>query len=669
MRNRVSSLKAIAGRPSILPWMAGSADTPIPPAAMAAALLITMLTACGGPRPAPVAASSIPARAPAVVAKVAPTSARVAGLPPVPVVRDAPLAIAVRYPSDNQVLTSRDSNFVLGAIGSGDAALTVNGVSVPVAPNGAFLAWLPMPSAAAARYDLIAVRGADTVRQTVRVRLPVRTPLPATGRLRVDSASVTPARGWWMRPDDVARVSIRAPRNARVTVMGRDGVRRPLVTGTGVVVATDPEAGDAAAVFATDLAVSLLADSARPARLFVTRGEGRDRDSVMLPIPFVRALPASTRLLGALRSTNTVGSDTDRVVNARTIVGGTYKWLLLPGTVLQVTGRQQGFTRVQLDNTLDVWVDSNDLVLLPEGTALPRRVTGGLRVTPAAEWADLSIGMSDRPAHLVEASGHTITLTLYGVQANPEISPIIGNDTLIRRIAWEQVTNDRVRVTLTLSQPAYGWLALWDDDRRAFVLRVRRPPVIDRNNPLRGITIAVDPGHPPVGATGPTGLYEGDAVFPVGMKLVDMLKARGANAFSTRNSLAAVGLTERGVISRRANAHLFISIHLNALPDGVNPFTNNGTSTLFFHNASEPLARFAQEELMRRFGLRDLGVHYQNLAVARPTWYPSALAEGLFLMLPEQEAAMRDEGFQQKYAEALLVGVERYLRWLGEGGR
>ena len=114
--------------------------------------------------------------------------------------------------------------------------------------------------------------------------------------------------------------------------------------------------------------------------------------------------------------------------------------------------------------------------------------------------------------------------------------------------------------------------------------------------------------------------------------------------------------------ARRANAHAFISVHLNALPDGVNPFTANGTSTLFYHQHSEPLARPVQEELMKRFGLRDLGVHYQNLAVARPTWYPSVLAEGLFLMLPEQEAAMRDAGFQRKYAEGLVVGLERYFR-------
>ncbi len=657
------------------------------PVYLAGLLASVLALGCGGSGQAIVAVSPAPVPSPAVSGRMAPAAR--AGLPAVPVVHGAPLAISVQYPAEKQVIPSRDSNFVLGTVGSGDATLTVNGTPVSVAPNGAFLAWLPMPSGAETRYDLVAARGADTVRRSVSIRTPVRPPLPETGRLRVDSASLTPTRGWWVRSDELVRVSIRAPRNAQVILQGSDRVRRPLVTGMGSAAAgqggrdgtsggEDGEAGtavradgdaDAAVVFATDIAASLLADSTKPARVYLTRGQGRARDSVRLTVPFVRTLPTATRVLAMLRSRNTVGSDTDRVVNARTIVGGTYKWLLLPGTVLEVTGRQQGYTRVRLDNALDAWVDSNDLVLLPEGTALPRRVTGGLRAAPSAEWVDLSIGMSEPPAHLVEGGGHTLTLTLYGVQANPEISPILANDTLIQRIAWEQVTNDRVVVTLTLSQPVYGWLALWDADRRTFVLRVRRPPVIDRDNPLRGITIAVDPGHPPAGATGPTGLYEGDAVFPVGMKLVELLNARGAKAFSTRTSLAALGLTERGVMARRANAQVFVSIHLNALPDGVNPFANNGTSTLFFHNASEPLARFVQQELMRRFGLRDLGVHYQNLAVARPSWYPSALAEGLFLMLPEQEAAMRDEGFQQQYAEGLLAGIERYLRWLAEGGR
>ena len=619
-------------------------------------LLGAALLAGGCARPTP------PVAAPVPVPIVAPPAV-VSGLPAVPAVRGAPIEVRVRYPADNQLLTSRDSNFVLGSLGTGDVSLAINGQAVPVAPNGAFLAWLPNPPAGALRYDFVVVRAADTVRRTVRVRMPVRTPLAGTGKLRVDSTSVLPVRGMWAKRDEYVRVSLRAPANATVMVQGSDSVMRPLLRGNGLVGVPNADAvevngEDLSAVFATDIAARLLSDSARAPRLIAVRG----RDTVRLAVPLVRALPTETRVLAMLRSTSTIGSDTDRVVNARTIVDGTYKWMLLNGTLVEVTGRAQGYTRIRLDGTLDVWVDSDDLVVLPEGTAMPRRVTGGFRVTPSAEWVDVAISTGDRPAHLVEPDGRTLVLTLYGVQANPEISPIFGNDTLIRRISWDQVTSDRARITFTLSQPVFGWQSIWDERRRQFVLRVRRPPLIDATNPLRGLTIAVDPGHPPAGATGPTGLYEGDAVFPVGEQVAQLLRARGANVVMTRSSLAPVGLTERGVTARRANAHAFISVHLNALPDGVNPFTANGTSTLFYHQNSEPLARPVQEELMKRFGLRDLGVHYQNLAVARPTWYPSVLAEGLFLMLPEQEAAMRDAGFQRKYAEGLVVGLERYFR-------
>jgi N-acetylmuramoyl-L-alanine amidase len=647
------------------------------PHGLALATLALVSTACApaGP-PAPGAA---PQPSEARPGRRAPTAPPEVGLPPVPSVRGAPLALAVRYPNDNQVITSRDSNFVLGAVGSGDATLRINGQTVAVAPNGAFLAWLPNPPATAARYDIEVLRGADTVRRTLRVRYPVRTALPASGALRVDSASLQPGRDTWARADELIRVSLRAPANAEVRVEGAGKIRR-LVTansgsgnggslgsgspGNGSPGNGSPGQGEDAGVsWSTEVPAAWLCDSAAPARVVIARGS----DSVTLRVPTVRVLNRDARVLAQLRSNISVGSDTDRVIAARTNAGGTYKWLLLPGTVLEVTGRQGRNMRVALDDALDVWVDQADLTLLPEGTARPRRVSGGFRVSPAREWVDMVIATGDRPAHHVEAGGREITLTLYGVQANPDISPIFGTDSLIKRISWEQVTSDRVRITLTLSQPAFGWLSMWDDARRAFVLRVRRLPVINAAQPLKGLIIAVDPGHPPAGATGPTGLYEGDAVFPVGMQLVELLKARGATAFSTRASLDPLGLTDRGVIARRANAHAFLSIHLNALPDGVNPFTANGTSTLFFHNASEPLARHVQDALMARFGLRDLGIHYQNLAVARPTWYPSILAEGLFLMLPEQEAAMRDPAFQRKYAEALAFGVEQYFRDLADG--
>jgi N-acetylmuramoyl-L-alanine amidase len=610
--------------------------------------LLMLLGACAtaAPRPAPA-----DVRAEAVAAPLP--------LPPVAPVRGAPLAVRVQYPAENAIVASRDSNFLLGSIGSGDATLTINGQPVPVVPNGAFIAWLPNPPAGAPRYELLAVRGADTVRRTLRVRYPTRRPLLAGGTLVVDSGSLAPGSRVRARADEFLRVSLRAPANATVWLQTADGARRAMPALQRTPVVTSGGAGDdVGIVFATDAPAGMLTAATRVVA-------ARDADTVNLALLAADIVDPSRRTLVALRTSSTVGSDTDRVVNARTIPDGTYKWLLFPGTILEATGRQGGFTRVRLDETLDVWVDSNDVALIAESSARPRRVTGGFRVSPARDWVDLVIGTGERPAFLVEPDGRTLVITLYGTQANPEISPILGNDTLIRRISWDQVTSDRVRITLTLSRPVFGWLSLWDDARRAFVLRLRRAPTIDAAQPLRGLTIAVDPGHPPAGATGPTGLYEGDAVLPVGVLLADLLRQRGANVVLTRTTRDPLGLTERNVISRRANAHAFVSIHLNALPDGVNPFVNNGTSTLFFHQHSEPLARPVQRELMQRLGLRDLGVHYQNLAVARPSWYPAVLAEGAFLMMPEQEAAMRTPLYQRRYADGLLAGLETFFRELG----
>jgi N-acetylmuramoyl-L-alanine amidase len=77
-----------------------------------------------------------------------------------------------------------------------------------------------------------------------------------------------------------------------------------------------------------------------------------------------------------------------------------------------------------------------------------------------------------------------------------------------------------------------------------------------------------------------------------------------------------------------------------------------------------------QGEMVRRFRTRDIGIHYQNLAVARPPWMPASLTEGLFLMIPEQEAALRSPAGRELYARAVADGTEAYFRSLArDGGR
>ena len=591
----------------------------------------------------------------------------------VPVVNNAPLSPRVQYPAENQTIASRDSNFILGSIGSGDATLTINGLPVDVAPNGAYIGWLPNPPASNPVYDLMVTRGADTVRRSLRIKYPTRLILPATGKLRVDSGSVTPAGRPRVRPDEMVRVSVRAPLNASVWLQ-LDSARTPMFT-TQVVGAnvsrlargqstllTDvvvPSTEDVGGVFLAEIAALKLNAKSR---VII----GRGADTVRLVIAPPSLVDPFARTVGVLRAAATFASDTDRVVIGRPTPEGTYKWLLMPGTIVELTGKQGQFTRVRLDSGLEVWVENGDVLQLPEGTPVPRRVTGGFRVIPSKQWSDVIIPTGDRPPFIVEPDGDKLIVTLYGTTASPDISPILGNDTLVRQISWDQVASDRVRIELRLSQPVYGWLSQWDENRRALVIRVRRIPTINKLRPLQDMVIAVDPGHPPAGSTGPTGLFEGDAVLPVGELVAQMLSERGAIPVLTRTSKGPVGLTERTVMSRRANANAFVSIHLNAFGDGTNPFTNNGTSTLFFHQTGEPLARPVQRELMKRLGLRDLGVHYQNLAVARPTWYPAVLTEGAFVIIPEQEAALRAPAFQRLYAEGIVAGLEAYFRELAQ---
>ena len=72
----------------------------------------------------PVAAPSIPTPVPIPPLVPAPLPPPNPKLPPVPDVR-GPLQISVTYPKPDQMLTVRDSNFIFGSVGTGDAALQI----------------------------------------------------------------------------------------------------------------------------------------------------------------------------------------------------------------------------------------------------------------------------------------------------------------------------------------------------------------------------------------------------------------------------------------------------------------------------------------------------------------------------------------------------------------
>ncbi len=608
-------------------------------------LPLILIAACTS-TPAPVTPP-----APARPAQPAPTAERglasrpAPPLPAIPLV-DGPLVIKTAYPEPNQSIPVRDSNFIFGTVGSGRATLMINGAQVKVAPNGTFMAFLPVPPPSAPRYELVATNGAANARLTVPVRVPApRVELPTEGRLVVDSGSVSPrgASNLVLRDSEPVRVSVRAPINANAFVLTPTQQRLPLANVGGNTFATDVTYAD------------LVAGST----LYVTRGGDTTRFALSRPTP------GTTRGRIVMLGDSLAQRDTDATVIGRDVPAGTYKWMFVPGTIVEQTGRSGDNVRVRLDSQLEVWVDAPSVKPLPAGFPMPRRTVGAMAVVPSAEWVDVVMPVSSVPPYLIEQNLRSISITLYGTSATPETIKFFQNDSLVRMINWIPVASDRIRLDLELTQAPYGYLAFYQPGR-GFVLRLRRAPKINVARPLEGLTLVVDPGHPPGGAVGPTGFTEAEGALAVGLKLRDLLQQRGAKVVMTRTDMRPVDLHERSVIARRANAHALISIHYNAFGDGTNPFTSAGTSTLFFHPQSEPMARLIQIGMMREIGQRDIGVHYQNIAIGRTMWMPSTISEGLFLMFPEQEWSARTEEGQLRYARGVADGVEAYFRSLGQ---
>lgn len=541
-------------------------------------LVLSVAAACGtssvSTAPSPVPATGTGRSAPATPMP----------LPAVPAV-DGPLAVRVAYPAPNQLITSRDSNFIFGSVGSGRAQLTINGMPVKVAPNGAFLGYLANPAGATPRYDIVATRGTDSARLALPIRLATSAPRPV-------AATPEPTK----KPETLptSRADTIAALNARI-----DSLRTQL-----------------------------------------TRNE-----------------PIGIAMVG----TPTPG-DTDRTIVGRPMVGGTYKWFFTPGTIVPLISRGDGFARVRLDSELDVYVETASVTDAPAGTVVPRRSLSNMRTRGSSMGVDVIMPIGARAPYFVEEGDRSITITVYGVRGNTDIVNYASADSMVRTVEWAQVSNDRAQVTVSLRNAPYGYLVLWENNN--LILKLRGRPAIDASRPLAGLTIAVDAGHPPGGASGPTGLTESRATLPISVQLKRILEERGARVVMTRTTDSSVALEDRPIIARKANVHAFVSIHLNAYPDGINPFVSAGTGTYFFRTHSEPLAREVQRGMVAQLGLRDLGINYDNLAVVRGTWYPAVLCEGAFLMIPEWEAALRTPEYQERYALGVANGLEAYFRAL-----
>ncbi|HEU4558446.1 MAG TPA: N-acetylmuramoyl-L-alanine amidase, partial [Longimicrobium sp.] len=357
------------------------------------------------------------------------------------------------------------------------------------------------------------------------------------------------------------------------------------------------------------------------------------------------------------RGGDTLATGSD-AVHARPTPTGEYRWFFPRGARLVLTERRGGQYRVRLSDSTTAWIDTANVRLSPE-TAAPAAAPPGRvqAVLTGGATPELRISAGFAP-FLVQTDSAAVRVTVYTPRAGGV--DVRGLDDFVIGGGTEGVA-DGVRFNVMLSRWPWGYKAFYDADG-TLVVRLRRPPRIDPANPLRGIRIVIDPGHPPAGAIGPTGYQEKDANLGIALPLIEKLRAAGADVRPTRTTDVVVDLGARPAMAVAQDADLLISVHNNAFGEAANPFRDHGTSAYWFNAPSRDLCRTLDREIVRVTQIPDLGAKWGNLALVRPTWMPSCLTESLFMPIPEQESALKDPGFLDRLAEAHVRGIAEFLR-------
>jgi N-acetylmuramoyl-L-alanine amidase len=582
------------------------------------------------------------------------------------------LKLEVIYPREDLTITARDSTFVFGNYAPASARIFINGLAAKQYPNNTFLAMAPVQTGrftfrVVARVDSAANAQPDSLAVERNVYIPHFLVTSPRTPVMIDTSYIFPENDLVLEPGDLLGVALKAsPKNSAVFMieglpqawpMAEQPARKQFYWGEAVFGRGRPPRTKAVEGIYTGAYLLQAADTLRNAaiRFYLKDSSGNVFETIapgrLSVIP--KALPRVVRLTSEL----TIG---------RTGPGQAYQYFLPAGVRLRVTGRDGEYLRVRLLENETTWIPRANCEALPAGTMPPRSSVEVARAESFADRVRVAIFLSERLPFKIEqrTKPNRLEVVLYGVTSDTDWIRQDGLDPLLGDIRWSQERDEKYRLSIDLNQKQqWGYRAFYEESN--LILEIKKTPRFrgGPNRPLQDLLVCVDPGHgPDLGAIGPTGLSESAATPMLAQEVKAKLEARGARVILTRTAAEGITLAARPKFADVANADLFVSLHFNALPDGVNPFLNHGASAYYFHPQSYALANAILRQLLKSTKLPNFGLYYDNLAVCRVTSMPAVLIEPAFIMHPQEEALILEAAFRRKVVDAIVRGMEEFVR-------
>ncbi len=580
----------------------------------------------------------------------------------VPSLSRAQFALDVVYPKENQTVLATDSTFVFGAVSSSAATVFVNGNRARMYPNGAFLINIPVVERGDVVLRCKAIAGEDTIFALRNVAIPKYPQVLPLDSLAIDSATLQPVGEVELLAGDELLVSAQGTPGltGRFSIPGyiengelRETLRPQtaywgeVVFGAGAEVHEPMVAGIYQGTFRVPH--GKLSDSAR-VHVTLSDSIGREVSAV-----------APARLSIRSASSPRIAKLTAPMTTARTGPGLGYQMFLPEGVKLAINGKKSNFYRADISGAMNVWVPATSVAFLQGETSRPRSHVDAVRADDHGDRVAIKIYLQEKLPYKIEQSAAptTLKITLYGAVANTDWIRHDFRQKFVKELTWAQPADNVYELTARISSgQQWGYNPFYDG--RVLVVEVRKPP---HKFSLKDKLICLDPGHGQQdGAIGPKRTTEKAACLQLALVLKEKLEKKGASVFLTRDGQNGATLGARVKMATLLGSDLFLSLHYNALPDGVNPFSNRGTSSYYYHPQSRPLAAAIQKRLLEKLKLQNYGLFYDNLAVCRITQMPSVLIEPAFIMHPEEEAMLSTAEFRGKTASAIVSGIEDFYK-------
>ena len=195
--------------------------------------------------------------------------------------------------------------------------------------------------------------------------------------------------------------------------------------------------------------------------------------------------------------------------------------------------------------------------------------------------------------------------------------------------------------------------------------------------PASGKTIVIDAGHgvPDEGAQSSNGTTEAETNLKIALKLQNLLEQSGCTVILTRSDENAIydidsktlkqkkisDIKNRVKIGNESSADIFISIHLNKIPQSQ----YDGWQT-FYKEGSEDGARLAktiQENLNKTIQKENnrIAKTIDKIYIIKHVEIPTTIVECGFLSNPDEEKLLLEDEYQNKLAWGIYNGIVDYF--------